>query len=394
MVTRSRSRTTAGRKGRASTPKKRNGGSATRGQVRYAVVGLGYISQIALLPAFAHAQRNSKLAALVSSDPKKLKALGKRYGVTNLHGYDTYDDLLRSGDIDAVYIGLPNHLHRDYTVRAAEAGIHVLCEKPLAVTADECREMIDACATNRVKLMTAYRLHFERANLEMAQRVRAGKIGEPRYFSSNFSQQIAPGNVRLDADKGGGPVQDMGIYCINAARALFAAEPIEVLAAAVSPRDKRFREVAETVVGVMKFPKERIATFTCSFGTADRSQLEIVGTKGSITADPAYEIAEGLSYTLRAVKRTSVKKHGKSDQFAPELLYFSDCVVKNEAPEPDGTEGLADVRIIQALMQSLESGRWVELEIPQRKRRPTIRQEIRRPGIKPPRLVDAESPSG
>ncbi len=106
-------------------------------------------------------------------------------------------------------------------MRAANAGVHVLCEKPLGVSADEMREMIEACSSNGVKPMTAYRLHFERANLEIAQLARNGKIGEPRYFSSNFSQQIAPGFVRLDAEKGGGPVQDMGIYCINAARSLF-----------------------------------------------------------------------------------------------------------------------------------------------------------------------------
>jgi predicted dehydrogenase len=361
--------------------------------VRYAVVGLGYISQSALLPAFAHA-RNSKLTALVSGDPKKLKLIGRRYGVQNLHGYETYDDLMKSGDIDAVYIGLPNHMHREYTVRAAETGIHVLCEKPLAVTPDECAEMIDACARNRVKLMTAYRLHFERANLEIAGIAQSGKLGELRYFSSNFSQQVEAGNVRLDEDKGGGPVQDMGIYCINAARNLFSAEPIEVFAAAVSPRDARFREVPETVTAILKFPKDRLATLTCSFGTADRSQFELVGTKGSITSEPAYEIAEGLGYTLRVGKRTRERHLEKSDQFAPELLHFSDCILKNRDPGPDGAEGLADVRVIHAIMQSIESGRWVQLDIPQRRQRPTLAQEIRRPGIQPPSLVNAAGPSG
>lgn len=365
-----------------------------RRAVRYAVVGLGYISQAALLPAFKNARGNSVLTALVSGDTRKLKALGRRYGVQNLYSYDAYDELLESGEIDAVYIGLPNHMHRDFTIRAADAGIHVLCEKPLAVTPEDCTEMINACSRNGVKLMTAYRLHFERANLEIAQLARSGKLGDLRYFSSNFSQQIAPGNVRLDAEKGGGPVQDMGIYCINAARSLFGAEPIEVLAAAVSPRDSRFREVPETVTGVMKFPRDRIATFTCSFGTADRSQFELVGTKGSVTAEPAYELAEGLGYTLRIGKRTREKHYQKSDQFAPELLYFSDCVLKNREPEPNGDEGAADVRIIQALMQSLESGRWVQLEIPQRHRRPTLAQEIRRPGIQPPRMVNAAPPGG
>ena len=362
--------------------------------IRYAVVGLGYISQSAVLPAFKNARSNSQLAALVSGDAKKLKLLARRYGVAHVYDYDSYDELLASGEIDAVYIALPNSMHREYTVRAANAGIHVLCEKPLADTPEDCEEMIEACARNRVKLMTAYRLHFERANLEMADIAHSGKLGELRYFSSNFSQQIAPGNVRLKAGLGGGPVQDMGIYCINAVRNLFAAEPLEVIASAVSPRDARFREVPETVTAMMRFPKDRIASFTCSFGSADRSQFELVGTKGSITADPAYEIAEGLAYTLRIGKRTRDKQFQKSDQFAPELLYFSDCVLKGRDPEPDGMEGLADVRVIHALMQSLEAGRWVELEMPQKRRRPTLAQEIRRPGIQMPSLVNAAAPGG
>jgi len=365
-----------------------------KGPVRYAVVGLGYISQVAVLPAFRNARQNSTLAALVSSDAKKLKVLGRRYGVDTICSYDDYDDLLQSGKIDAVYIATPNSLHKDFTIRAAEAGIHVLCEKPLADTPEACREMIEACEQNNVRLMTAYRLHFERANLEIAEIARSGRLGELRYFNSSFSQQVAAGNVRLKEDLGGGPVEDMGIYCINAARSLFAAEPLEVIASAVSPRDARFREVPETVTAIMKFPKDRTASFTCSFGAADRSQFEIVGTKGSIVGDPIYELAEGLAYTVRIGEKTRRKEFKKSDQFAPELLYFSDCVLEGKDPQPDGEEGLADVRVIKAIMQSVESGRWVQLDLPQKRRRPELRREIRRPGIQPPPMVNATSPSG
>jgi glucose-fructose oxidoreductase len=384
---------TRARRGKARS-RKGNGSNQRGRRVRYAVVGLGYISQAAVLPAFRNAKQNSSLVALVSGDSKKLKLLGRRYNVDILCDYDEYDDLLRSGEIDAVYVALPNSLHRDCTVRAAGAGIHVLCEKPLADTADECREMIEACELNNVRLMAAYRLHFERANLEIAEIARSGKLGELRYFNSSFSQQVAAGNVRLKEDLGGGPVQDLGIYCINAARSLFAAEPLEVLGSAVSPRDARFREVPETVTAIMKFPKDRTASFTCSFGAADRSTFEIVGTKGSIVGEPIYELAEGLGYTLRVGKRTSRKQFQKSDQFAPELIYFSDCVLEGRDPEPDGEEGLADVRVIQAIMQSVASGRWVQLDLPQRRRRPQMRQEIRRPGIQPPPMVNAASPSG
>jgi glucose-fructose oxidoreductase len=370
----------------------RQRGNARGKRIRYAVIGLGYIAQIAVLPAFKNARANSELAALVSDDEQKLQVLGRRYDVPNLTTYDGVDELFNSGEIDAVYIALPNNQHKDYTIRAASAGLHVLCEKPMATTPQECAAMIAAAKANRVKLMIAYRLHFERANLEAAEMARAGKLGELRYFTSQFSQQVHNGNIRLDGELGGGPVYDIGIYCINAVRTLFAAEPLEVLATQATRRDARFREVPETVSAVMRFPRERVASFTCSFGAADRSTYDLVGTDGSITLDPAYEFAEGLAYEARIGGRTRYRRFAKSDQFAPELMYFSDCILDNREPEPSGDEGLADVRVIQAIHQSIDSGRWVRLELPQRTRRPSIQQELRRPGIQPPRLVHAAPP--
>ena len=368
-------------------------GSRKAKRVRYAVIGLGHIAQIAMLPGFRQARGNSELTALVSSDPKKLKVLGRRYNVKNLYAYEDIDDLFASGEIDAVYIALPNNQHKDFTVRAANAGIHVLCEKPMAVTPEECEAMMAAAKANRVKLMIAYRLHFERANLEIAEAARAGKLGDLRFFTSQFSQQVPPGNIRLDSDLGGSPVSDIGIYCINAARSIFAAEPVELIATQVSRRDTRFREVPETVSVIMRFPKERVASFTCSFGASDRSTYDVIGTKGSITLDPAYEYAGELQYTMRIGERTRLRKFAKSDQFAPQLVYFSDCVLRNKEPEPSGEEGLADVRLIQAIHQSIEAGRWIELDLPQRTRRPTLKQELRRPGIQPPSLVHVAPPS-
>ena len=375
------------RRGRAKVAGRRATDSIVSARkIRYAVVGLGHIAQIAILPAFAQAQ-NSTLAALVSDDPEKLRKLSRRYGVRRICSYDDADELFESGEIDAVYITLPNSMHREYTERAARAGLHVLCEKPMAVTSEDCQRMIEVTRENDVKLMIAYRLHFERGNLEAAEMAHSGTLGDLRYFSSNFSMQVAPENFRSSRKLGGGPLYDIGIYCINAARAAFAAEPTDVLATAVTRRDQRFREIPETVSVVMKFPQERVASFTCSFGAADRSAYEIVGSKGSITLDPAYEYAQGVEYTLRLGKRTRTKRYEKSDQFAPELIYFSDCILRDREPEPSGEEGVADVRVIEALNRSIETGRWVSPELPQRKRRPTLRQEIRRPGIQPPPLV-------
>jgi len=368
--------------------------NSRRKAVRYAVIGLGHIAQGAVLPAFKHAQRNSVLTALVSDEPEKLEKLGRRYGAEHLCQYEAADELFASGAIDAVYIALPNNMHKDYTIRAARAGLHVLCEKPMAVTGSECDQMIRVTRENKVKLMIAYRLHFERANLEAAQLARSGKLGELRYFSSDFSMQVRPDNIRLERELGGGPLYDIGIYCINAARYGLAEDPLEVWATAVKSGDRRFREVEETVVGAMRFKDERIATFTCSFGAADRSLYSIIGTKGSVTLDPAYEYAEGLAYEARIGERKRTKQFGKSDQFAPELLYFSDCVLNNREPEPSGEEGLADVRVIEGMMRSIKTGRWVSLEMRQRRRRPTLRQEIRRPAVpREPPLVKVASAS-
>jgi glucose-fructose oxidoreductase len=363
--------------------------------VRYAVLGLGYIAQVAVLPAFKHARRNSVLAALVSGEEKKLKQLGRRYGVKRLCRYEDVDELFASGEIDAVYIALPNDMHREYTVRAARAGLHVLCEKPMAVTANECEEMIAATRDANVKLMIAYRLHFERANLEAAKLARTGKLGDLRFFNSEFSMQVTDDNIRLNPpDQGGGPLYDIGIYCINAARYGLSADPVEVWATATRSSDQRFSEVDETVIATMRFKDERLANFVCSFGAADRSVYSITGTKGSITVEPAYEYAVGLSYTLRSGKREQKKKFGKSDQFAPELLYFSDCVLADRDPEPSGEEGLADVRIIEAMLQSITGGEPVRLEMRQRKQRPSMEQEIRSPPVpREPQLVDVKPAS-
>src|ERR1700730_11671936 len=154
-----------------------------RRKVRYAVVGLGHIAQVAVLPAFKNAP-NSELFALVSGDSDKLEKWGRKYGLEHLYSDEDYSRAL--SNVDAVYLALPNHLHREYAVRAAAAGVHVLCEKPMAVTTEDCEDMIEAAESNGVRLMVAYRLHFERANLEAVEAVNSGKIGEPRIYDSIF----------------------------------------------------------------------------------------------------------------------------------------------------------------------------------------------------------------
>jgi glucose-fructose oxidoreductase len=360
-----------------------------RKQVRYAVVGLGHIAQVAVLPAFGNARRNSKLAALVSGDPVKLEELGKKYQVERRCAYDRYDELLSSGEVDAVYIALPNSLHAEYAIRAAQAGVHVLVEKPMAVTAEQCERMAKAARDAGVKLMVAYRLHFERANLEAIEVARSGRIGEPRLFNSTFCTPVVPGNVRARRDTGGGVLYDIGIYCINAARSLFREEPLEVRAMAAG----RLGEVEESVSAVLRFANDRIGSFSASFGTEKVSEYRLAGTKGDVAVEPAYEYAKPLKHRLTIGGETRERRFAKRDQFAPELLYFSDCILQNGTPEPGGDEGLADVRVIRALYRSAESGQPVALEPFAKRARPSLEQEIRRPPVDKPDVIHAAAPS-
>lgn len=360
--------------------------------IRYAVAGLGYIAQAAVLPAFANARDNSVLAALISNDPEKRRELSKKYGVDRACSYDEYERCLAEG-IDAVYIALPNHMHREYTVRAARAGVHVLCEKPMAITEDECEEMIRACADHSVKLMIAYRLHFEAANLGAIEVVQSGRIGEPRYFSSVFSQQVGEGNIRVRAETGGGTLYDIGIYCINAARYLFRDEPAEVWCATARKDEPRFREVEETASAIMRFHGERLAVFTCSFGAANANAYRIVGTQGDLLVEPAFLFDGDLRHRLAAGGKSEERVFGARDQFGPLLSYFSGCIQDGRTPEPSGEEGLADVRIIRALYRSAAEGKAMRLSPFARSARPSPAQELKRPRIEEQPLLNAQDPS-
>ena len=362
-------------------------------KVRYAAVGLGHIAQVAVLPAFKTAH-NSELVALISGDRDKLRKIGKKYDLAHLYPYEEYSRAL--SNVDAVFITVPNHLHREYAVRAAAAGVHVLCEKPMAPTTQECREMIEAANQNHVKLMIAYRLHFEAGNLEAVKLAESGKLGEIRVFTSEFAQQVADANVRITepVTRGGGPLYDMGVYCINAARYLFRAEPLEVSALAESSRgDERFQRVEEMVSAVLRFPGQRLAMFTCSFGAADVSRYTLLGTKGTLRADPAYEYAEGIRLEVKIGEKKTTRTFPKRDQFAAEINYFSNCILRNKEPEPSGFEGLADVRIVEAIYHSVRTRRTVAIPTLTVERRPSQGQEIHRSAHGKPEVFHAHSAS-
>jgi glucose-fructose oxidoreductase len=364
--------------------------------IRYGVAGLGWFAQAAILPAFAHARRNSTLAALVSDDPVKLRELGARYDVAARYDYDDLENAIRREELDALYVAVPNHRHRELTERAASAGAHVLCEKAMAVDEDECRAMIRATAAADVELMIAYRLHFEKANLEALEIVRGGQLGEPRLFEAVFSNKVEdPDNTRLvAAERGGGPLYDVGIYCINAARHVFGDEPQEVMALAARGEDERFAACDEAVAAVLRFPGDRLAVVAASFAAADRDSYTVHGTKGHLRVEPAFSTTGALRHHLQVGDQSKKRSFAGRDQVAPEILYFSDCILEGREPEPDGVEGLADVRVITAILRSAKERRAVAIPRTNVGEGPDLDQEARRPPVEKQELVHAESPAG
>jgi glucose-fructose oxidoreductase len=345
-----------------------------------------------VLPAFQHA-REAEVVALVSGDREKLRKLGRKLGVKNLFTYEELEKCLALPEVEAVYVATPNDKHVEEVVAAARAGKHVLCEKPLGTSEEECERMVRACDEAGVKLMTAYRLHFEPANLHAVEAVRSGKLGEPKLFTSEFSYQLKPGNIRTKRARGGGVLWDIGIYCINAARYLFRSEPVEAFAYTTRGKDERFAEIEESAVCTLKFPDERVATFTTSFGAAATSTFRVVGTRGDLCLDDAYEYVGGKEMWITVDERTKAKRFDAVDQFAAELDYFAGCILRGEQPEPDGLEGWMDVRIIDALYESARTDRPVSIEPLSRRARPDASLKYEKPAAKKADTVNVEAPS-
>jgi predicted dehydrogenase len=364
-------------------------------KVRYAIVGLGDISQEAMMPGVSHTG-NSEMTALVSGDPAKLKALGKRYGVKHLYGYHEFPALLASGEVDAIYLGTPNFRHAEFAVPALEAGIHVLCEKPLDVSSEHARAMIAAAKKGGAKLMTAYRLHFEPATLDATRRIRAGELGELVAFTSCFAQMLDPKNHRAHHGVEAGPLFDMGAYPINAIRYLFGAEPIEVVSAVGTRHPQAgFGDLDDTVAVTLRMPGGALAQFTVSYYANGIDSLIVAGTKGSIHMSPCYTFQHALEQN-RTIGETKTHEAFKAtDHFGGQMKYFSDCILEDRSPEPDGEEGLADLHVLEAAVEALRTGGPVKVKPIQRTRRiDPDAQEQRLAPVSAPAPVDAASPTG
>ncbi|MCO6384145.1 Gfo/Idh/MocA family protein [Oceanicola sp. 502str15] len=340
-------------------------------KIRYAVVGAGWISQEAFMPG-AGLTENSEMTAIVSGSTEKARRLAEFHEVPAVYSYEQYDEMLAADVCDAVYVALPNSMHADYTIRAARAGKHILVEKPLATNIEDAEAMIAAAEENGLYLMTAYRLHNEPGTVDVLERIRAGEIGDPRIFSAIFSFFAAPGNHRLKASHWGGPLQDIGVYCLNAVRHVFGAEPEEVTAVRSHGNgDARFAEVEESIAVTLKFPEGRLAQFIASFGGDSRDCYTVVGTKGSLTLDPGFRFETPMAMQRRNGEEIAFETFMHTDHFAGQTAYFSNCIIGGTPPEADGGEGLADMRALLAIEKAAETGQPQKVNTPPRPTHPT-----------------------
>jgi len=330
----------------------------------WAIVGLGSLSINQILPAFAKCEK-SKVVALVSGHPEKAQKLALRYGVSpkSLYDYKNYDSLRDNPEVDVVYVVLPNGMHAEYTIRAHQAGKHVLTEKPMANTPADCEAMIEAARKAGRKLMVAYRCRYEPFNQEMIRMAREQELGPVKAIVADHGFNIGdPKQWRLNrALAGGGSLMDIGIYSLQAARYVTGEEPTEVDAMMYStPGDERFKEVEETINFQLRFPSGALANCTSSYGFAGQNRYRVIGTKGWAELEPATSYT-GLKMRVRRGNATEERDLPARDHFALEMDHMSECALDNKDILTPGEEGRRDLRIMMALYEAAKAGKTVKL---------------------------------
>lgn len=338
-------------------------------RVGYAVVGLGHLSLEELLPALSTCKK-SRLAALVSGSPEKLRKVAEQYGIPqqNCYSYETFDSIKNNPEVDVIYIVLPNGLHKEFTIRGVKAGKHILCEKPMANTSDECREMIAACNKANVKLMIAYRIHYQPHNRKVREILQSKEAGATKFLQATNCQSSAnPEHWRhKKALAGGGALPDIGLYCINTNRFILQQEPTEVFAYQYStPGDPLFKEVEEMVSWQMKYPDGIIANCVTNYDTHDNKSYDVFCEKAWLKLDNAYAYKGqklNKAYAKGKVKHIEDMVISENNQFAAEMDHFSDCVINNKKPYSTGEEGLQDHIIMEAIYESARTGKPVKLK--------------------------------
>jgi predicted dehydrogenase len=337
-------------------------------RVGFAIVGLGRLSLENILPAFGQSKM-ARPVALVSGTPDKAQAIAAQYGIKPeaIYNYENFEKIAENPEIKAVYIVLPNGMHHEFVLRAAKAGKHVLCEKPMANTAAEARDMVEACRAANVKLMIAYRCQYEPYNRHATDILRSGDLGVPRFIEASNTQ------VQGDVDQwrfkkalaGGGALPDIGLYCLNAARFYTGQEPVEVFARIGSPEgDPRYREVEESIAFMLRFPSGLIASCVASYGAHESKDMRVRLEKGWIDVENAFAYeGQSMRIATRAGKAESVQelRLGAKDQFTQEIDHMALCVLRNRIPRTPGEEGVQDHVIMEALYRSAATGAAVSL---------------------------------
>jgi predicted dehydrogenase len=330
----------------------------------FALVGLGSLSEHQIAPALFEKTKLCKLTGLVSGHPDKAKEWARKYGVPekNIYNYQNFDQIKNNPDIDVVYVVLPNSMHAEFTIRAAKAMKHVLCEKPMAVSVKECDDMIAACKAAGRKLAIAYRLHFEPNNLELARMAREKTLGSVKIIEAAAGFRIGdPKQWRLDkALAGGGSLMDIGIYALQAARYISGEEPVAVSAQISITDPVKFKSgVDESVLFTLKFPSGILANCASSYATG-------LGRFRANAERGWFEVAPALNYVGikgRSNEQGVTKEFDfpAIDHFAAEMDDFSDCILNDKQTRIPGEEGRRDQRIMAKIYEAAASGKTLKL---------------------------------
>ncbi|WP_131194399.1 Gfo/Idh/MocA family protein [Lichenihabitans psoromatis] len=336
-----------------------------------AVVGLGHLSLGEILPGFGQS-KSVKVVALVSGHREKARAVAAEYNVPEraLYDYASFDSIKNNPEIDFVYIVLPNAMHLEFVTRAAQAGKHVLCEKPMATTSADAELMIAACRDAKVKLMIAYRMQYEATQRAAMAMVRKKEIGELRLIQAVNGQNDTPGQWRqVKAIAGGGSLPDVGIYCYNAFRYLTGEEPVEVTGRMTQPTgDPRFSQVEDLANFTLQFPSGVMGVGTSGYSIHEARALKAMGTTGWIGLYNAFaynNIAMTVSRKDGEVNGIDHRQYPPKSQFATEMDHFADAIRRDVVPHTPGEEGLQDIRIMEAIYRAAEGGSPVKMPLVQ-----------------------------
>jgi predicted dehydrogenase len=328
-----------------------------------ALVGLGSLSTNQIAPGLLHSS-HCKLAAIVTGTPAKESVWAAKYGIAkdHIYNYESFEKIASDDSIDIVYVVLPNSMHAEFTIRAAKAGKHVLCEKPMANTAEECREMIAACKKADRKLAIGYRCQYEPHHLYCMNLAKTKELGAIKHIEAGFGFKIGdPTQWRLKKKlAGGGALMDVGIYALQACRYLTGEEPVSVIAQETKTDAVKFAEVDESIAWMMKFPSGVVAHCTTTYSLNGINRFHATTENGYIRMDPAYSYNDNRLETARGTSRGETKL-AQVDQFATEMDEFAKCILENKPSKVSGEEGLKDMLVVEAIYDSIKTGASVRV---------------------------------